>query len=190
MENMADQDELVGSYPPMTNFPASGIGMQPGIPFKFQEFRKSSSGVHTHNDVEDMTNEEMLAGGPGESYIAIWSVVTVPTAAAQEARGNQRVDELPERLVKEYPCLFSGVANKNPPDRGQFGTAGIKLKPNPKVYGHREYQLQSEWRDATKTLFKDVFERRWMQGLDSEWASPAFIMPKKAKGEWRILVNC
>ena len=34
--------------------------------------------------------------------------------------------------------------NKNPPDRGRFGTARIKLKPNPKIYRHREYQLQGD----------------------------------------------
>ena len=57
----------------------------------------------------------MLESDPEESYTAIRSVVTVPTAAAQEARENPRVDELRERLVNDYLRLFSGVANKNPP---------------------------------------------------------------------------
>ena len=82
-----------------------------------------------------MTDEEMSEGDPEESYTAIRSAVTVPTAAAQEARENPRVDELRERLVKDYPRLFSGVANKNPPDRGRFGTARIKMKPDPKNIG-------------------------------------------------------
>ena len=76
----------------------------------------------------------MSEGEPEESYTAVWSVVTVPTAAAQEARENPKVYELRERLVKDYPRLFSGVANKDSPDRGQFGTVRIKWKPNPKVY--------------------------------------------------------
>ena len=84
----------------------------------------------------------MSGGDPQESYTAIQSVVTVPTAAAQEARENQRVDELRERLVRDYPRLFSGVANKNPPDRGKFATARMQLKPKPKVYRHREYSFK------------------------------------------------
>ena len=60
--------------------------------------------------------------------------------------------ELRERLVKDYPRLFSGVANKNTPDRGRFGTARIKLKPKTKVYRHREYQLQGERAEAMKIL--------------------------------------
>ena len=131
----------------------------------------------------------MSESDPEESYTAIRSVVTVPTAAAQEARENPRVDELRERLVKDYPRLFSGVANKNPPDRGRFGTARIKLKPNPKVYWHREYQLQGERAEAMKKMLKEFIERGWIEPSDSEWASPAFIVPKKEKGKWRLVVD-
>ena len=91
--------------------------------------------------------------------------------------------------MKDYPRLFSGVANKNPPDRGRFGTARIKLKPNPKVHRHREYQLQGERAEAMKKLLKGFIERGWIEPSDSEWASPAFIAPKKEKGEWRLVVD-
>ena len=60
------------------------------------------------------------------------SVVSIPKQAAEEAQENPKVAELKERLINAYPRLFSGVANKNPPDRGRFGTARIKLKPNPR----------------------------------------------------------
>ena len=53
----------------------------------------------------------MSMGDPEESYMAIGSVVTMPTSAVGEARENPKVDEQQERLVKEYPRLFSGVAN-------------------------------------------------------------------------------
>ena len=58
-------------------------------------------------------------------------------------------------LINAYPRLFSGVANKNPPDRGRFGTAKIKLKPNPKIYRHREYQLQGNRAEAMKKLLAE-----------------------------------
>ena len=88
-----------------------------------------------------------------------------------------------------YPRLFSGVANKSPPDRGRFGTARIKLKPNPKIYRHREYQLQGDRAEAMKKLLAEFIERGWIEPSDSEWASPAFIVPKKEKGEWRLVVD-
>ena len=91
--------------------------------------------------------------------------------------------------MNAYLGMFSGVANKNPPDRGQFGTAPITLKPNLKVYRHREYQLQGERAKAMKTLLTEFFERGWIEPSDSECASPAFIVPKKEKGEWRLVVD-
>ena len=117
------------------------------------------------------------------------SVVSIPKQAAEEAQENPKVAELKERLINAYPRLFSGVANKNPPDRGRFGTAKIKLKPNSKIYRHREYQLQGDRAEAMKKLLAEFIERRWIEPSDSEWASPAFIVPKKEKGEWRLVVD-
>ena len=124
-----------------------------------------------------------------EAYTAVKSVVSVPQQAAEEARENTKVAELKDRPLEAYPRLFSGVANKNPPDRGKYGTAKIKLKPNPKIYRHREYQLQGERAEAMKKLLMEFFERGWIELSDSEWATSAFIVPKKEKGEWSLVVN-
>ena len=132
MDHMADQDEPVGSNPPTWNFPHSGIGSKPDTPFNIHEFRELSTGLQTHDVDEAMTHEEMLDGDAEGSYTAIWLVVTVATAAAQEEREKPRVDELRERLVKNFPRWFSSVANKTPPERGRLGTTGMRLKPNPK----------------------------------------------------------
>ena len=40
-----------------------------------------------------------------------------------------------------------------------------------------------------KKLLAEFIERGWMEPSDSEWASPAFIVPKKDKGEWRLVVD-
>ena len=186
---MADQDEPVASNPPTWNFPRSGIGSKPDTPFNIQEFRKLPAGLQTHDVEGVMSDGEMSEGDPEESYTAIRSMLTVPTTAAQEARENPRVDELRGRLVKEYPRLFSGVVNENPPDRGRFGTARIKLKIKPKVYWHREYQLQGERAGAMKKLLKEFIERGWLEPSDCEWASPDFIVPKKEKDKWRLVVD-
>ena len=145
--------------------------------------------IATHDDEDGISDEEKSDSDPEEAYTAVRSVVSIPKQAAEEAQENPKVAELKKRLISAYPRLFSGVANKNPPDRGRFGTARIKLKPNPKIYRHREYQLQGDRAEAMKKLLAEFIERGWIEPSDSEWASPAFIVPKKEKGEWRLVVD-
>ena len=40
-----------------------------------------------------------------------------------------------------------------------------------------------------KKLLAEFIERGWIEPSDSEWASPASIVPKKEKGEWRLVVD-
>ena len=117
------------------------------------------------------------------------SVVSIPKQAAEEAQEKPKVAELKERLKNAFPRLFSGVPNKNLPDLGRFGTARIKLKPNPKIHRHREYQLQGDRAEAMKKLLAEFIEGGWIEPSDSEWASPAFIVPKTEMGEWRLVVD-
>ena len=152
-------------------------------------FRRLSVGSMPHDDEDGISDEEKSDSDLEEAYTAVRSVVSIPKQAAEEAQQNPKVAELKERLINAYPRLFSGVANKNPPDRGRFGTARIKLKPNPKTYRHREYQLQGDRAEAMKKLLAEFIERGWIEASDSEWASPAFIVPKKEKGEWRLVVD-
>ena len=189
MDHMADQDEPVESNPPTWNSPRSGIDLRPNTAFNIQEFRKLSAGLQTQDVEEGMTDEGISESELEESYTAIRSVVILRTALVQEARENPKVDELRERLVKDYPRLFSSVANNNPPDGGRFGTARMKLKPNSKLYRHRKYQLQVERTEAMKNLWKEFIERGWIEPSESEWASPAFIVPKKEKAEGLLVVD-
>ena len=135
------------------------------------------------------TDEEKSDSDPEEAYTAVRSVVSIPKQAAEEAQENPKVAELKERLINAYPRLFSGVANKNPPDCGRFGIARIKLEPNPKIYCHQEYQLQGDRAEPMKKLLAELIERSSIEPSNSEWASPAFIVPKREKGEWRLVVD-
>ena len=189
MDHIADQhDGPVGSDPPTWDFPRMGAGSDTNQA-DAANFRRLSVGIATHDDEDGISDEEKSDSDPEEAYTAVRSVVSIPKQAAEEAQENPKVAELKERLINAYPRLFSGVANKNPPDRGRFGTARIKLKPNHKIYCHREYQLQGDRAEAMKKLLAEFFERGWIEPSDSEWASPAFIVPKKEKGEWRLVVN-
>ena len=182
MDHIADQyDGPVGSDPPTGSFPRMEDGSDKNSA-DTANFRRSSVGSAPHDDEEGISDEEKSDSDPEEAYTAVRSVVSILKQAAEEAQENPKVAELKERLINAYPRLFSGVANKNPPDRGRFGTARIKLKPNPKIYRHREYQLQGDRAEAMKKLLAEFIERGWIEPSDSEW-------PKKEKGEWRLVVD-
>ena len=189
MDHIADQYEgLVGSDPPTWNFPRMGAGSDKNSA-DAANFRRLSVGSMPHDDEDGISDEEKSDSDPEEAYTAVRSVVSIPKQAAEEAQENAKVAELKERLINAYPRLFSGVANKNPPDRGRFGKARIKLKPNPKIYCHWEYQLQGDRAEDMKKLLAEFIERGWIEPSDSEWASPAFVVPKREKGEWRLVVD-
>ena len=189
MDHIADQyDGPVGSDPPMWDFPRMGADSDKNQA-DAANFQRLSVGSAPHDNEDGISDEEKSDSDPEEAYTAVRSVVSIPKQAAEEAQESPKVAELKERLINAYPRLFSGVANKNPPDRGRFGTAKIKLKPNPKIYRHREYQLWGDRAEAMRTLLAEFIERGWIEPSDSEWASPAFIVPKKEKGEWRLVVD-
>ena len=189
MDHIADQyDGPVGSDPPTWDFPRMGAGSDKNQA-DAANFRRLSVGSAPDGDEDGILDEEKSDSDPEEAYTAVRSVVPIPKQAAEEAQENPKVAELKERLKNAYLRLFSGVANKNPPDHGRFCTARIKLKPNPKTYHHREYQPQGNPAEATKKLLAEFIQRGWIGPSDSEWASPAFIVPKKEKGEWRLMVD-
>ena len=189
MDHIADQyDGLVGSDPPTWDFPRMGADSGKNKA-DAANFRRLWVGSAPHDDKDGISDKENSDSDPEEAYTAVRSVVSIPKQAAEGAQENLKLAELKERLINAYPRLFSGVANKNPPDRGRFGTARIKLKPNPKIYRHREYQLQGDRAEAMKKLLAEFIERGWIEPSDSEWASPAFIVPKKEKGEWSLVVD-
>ena len=185
MDHIADQyDGLVGSDPLTWNFPRMAASSDKNQ-VDAASFRRLSVGSAPHDDEDGISDEEKSDSDPEEAYTAVRLVVWIPKQATEEAQENPKVAELKERLINAYPRLFSGVANKNPPDRWRFGTGRIKLKPNPKIYRHREYQLQGDQAKAMKEWLAEFIERGCIEPSESEWASPAFIVPKKEKGEWR-----
>ena len=189
MDHIADQYEgPVGSDPPTWDFPRMGAGSH-NNQADAANFRRLLVGSAPHDDEDGISDEEKSDSDPEKAYTAVRLVVSIPKQAAEEAQENPKVAELKERLINAYLRLFSGVANKNPPDPGRFGTARIKLKPKLKIYRHREYQLQGDRAEAMKKLLAEFIELGWIEPSDSELASPAFIVPKNEKGEWRFLVD-
>ena len=187
MDHIADQyDGPVGSDPPTWGFPRVGTGSDEHQP-EAANFRRLSVGSMPHDDEDGISDEEKSDSDPEEAYTAVRSVVSIPKQAAEEAQENPKVAELKERLIGAYPRLFSGVANKNPPDRGRFGTAKIKLKPNPKIYRHREYQLQG-FRSLVWGLTRGAVPGGWwkapMRRFFEYWSLERFF-PLHAVFNWQ-----
>ena len=176
MDHLENQyDGSIGSDPRTWGYSRVGdkVGqLQPVPPI----FRTLSVGMTAHVDEQGISDEEMSNVAPQEAYTAVKSVVSIPRQVAEEAKENPRVAELRDKLIEAYPRLFCGVANKNLPDHWKLGTAETKLKPNSKIYRHREYQLQGERAEAMKKLLMEFIECGWIEPSDSEWASPAFIV--------------
>ena len=188
-DHIADQyDGPVGSDPPTWDFARMGAGSDKNQA-DAANFRRLLVGGALHDDEDGISDEEKSHSDPEEAYTAVRSVVSIPKQAAEEAQENLKVAELKERLINAYPRLFSRVANKNPPDRGRFGTARIKLKPSPKIYRFRRYQLQGDRAEAMKKLLARFIERGWIKPSDSEWAAQPFSCPlkRRASGGWWLI---
>ena len=159
MDHIADQyDGPVGRTRRRGIFQEMGAGSDKNSA-DAANLRRLSVGSMPHDDEAGISDKEKSDSDLEEAYTAVRSVVSILKQAAEEAQENPKVAELKERLINAYPRLFSRVANKNPPDRGRFCTERIKLKPNPKICRHWEYQLQGDRAEAMKKLLAEFIER-------------------------------
>ena len=118
------------------------------------------------------------------------SVVQVPGNAKAESDDCPKIQALRARLKQKYgETFFSGKPVFHPPVRGPYGEAKIRLKPDPRVYQHREFALRGERKEAMEKILCEFIERGWLEPCHSEWASPCFVVPKKVAGEWRLVVD-
>ena len=116
MDHIADQyDGPVGLDPPTWDLPRMGAGSDKNLA-DAANFRRFSVESAPHDSEDGISDEEKSVSDPEEAYTAVRSVVLIPRQAAEEAQENPKVAEMNERLINAYPRLFSGVANKNPPD--------------------------------------------------------------------------
>ena len=130
--------------------------------------------------------ELKLCGGTPQ----VSSVVQVPGKAKAESDECPKIQALRARLKQKYgDTFFSGKPVFPPPVRGPYGDAKIRLKPDPRVYRHREFALRGERKEAMERILRDFIERGWLEPCHSEWASPCFVVPRIVAGEWRLVVD-
>ena len=118
------------------------------------------------------------------------SVVRVPGKAKAESDECPKIQAFRARLKQKYgDTLLSGKPVFPPPIRGPYGEAKIRLKPDPRVYRHREFALRGERKESMENDFREFIDTGWLEPFHSEWASPRSVVPKKVAGEGRLVVD-
>ena len=168
LDHMSSQDEPIGGNPPTYG----------------DLFRdKTRDGPLGH--LGGTPEPEPCRGTPQVS-----SVVQVPGQAKAESDECPKIQALRARLKQKYgDTFFSGKPVFPPPVRGPYDEAKIRLKPDPRVYRHREFALRGERKEAMEKILREFIERGWLQPCHSEWASPCFVVPKKVAGQWQLVVD-
>ena len=103
---------------------------------------------------------------------------------------NDLVESFRSKVTEEFGRdVLSGKLLKDPPIRGPYGEASINIKLGAQPRRHRAFQLIGERADALKAILEEYKGRGWIEPSFSSWGSPAFVVPKKTPGEWRLVVD-
>ena len=118
--------------------------------------------------------------------------------STQEPIVSPEVELLRKRILADYERdVFSGEVRlrpgqEHPKVRGteRLGFAKLDLYPNAKPKSVKPIRLVGERAAAEKEMVEDFLARGWIEPCPaSEWASNGFVVPKKEKGKWRLVVD-
>ena len=124
---------------------------------------------------------EPKASGVATPHVS--SMVQVLGKSKAESDEYFKIQALGATLKQKYgDALFRGNPVFPPPVRGQYGEAKIRLKPDPRVYRHREFALRGERKEAMEKILRKFIDRGWLEPCQSEWASPCSVLPKRWPG--------
>ena len=111
---------------------------------------------------------------------------------------SPEVELMRKHIVADYERdVFSrevrlGPGQEHPKVRGteRLGFAKLDLLPKAKPKSVKPIRLSGERAAAEKEIAHDVWARGWIEPCPaSEWASNGFVVPKKEKGNWRLVVD-
>ena len=116
----------------------------------------------------------------------------------QEPMVSPEVELMRKKILSDYERdVFSGEARLRPGqehpkvrDSERLGFAKLDLYPNAKSKKVKPIRLVGERAAAEQEIVEDFLARGWIEPCPaSEWASDGFVVPKKEKGERRLLVD-
>ena len=135
--------------------------------------------------LDDMASlmARMEGGQVGHNFVS--SVVL----AAGGLEGEE-VEKKRATIFRDYAnTVFTTVMPKVRPVRGPFGEANIVLKPGAQPVKQRPFHLLGERREALERLIEGLEKEGKLEDGVSAWSSPAFPVPKKRPGEYRLVVD-
>ena len=128
-------------------------------------------------------------GDPWPMGCRVESVVKSAGSATLDAYEHS-VEKHKAAILKEFgKDVLSGKLVKDPPVRGPYGLAKIVLREGAVPRRQRGFQLTGEREKAVVKIVDEFVERGWLEPSYSEWASTAFVVPKKVEGDWRMVVD-
>ena len=116
----------------------------------------------------------------------------------QEPIVSPEVELMRRRILADYERdVFSGEVRlrpgqEHPKVRGteRLGFAKLDLYPNAKPKSVKPIRLVGERAAAEQEVVEDFLARGWIEPCPaSELASNGFVVPKKEKGKWRLVVD-
>ena len=106
----------------------------------------------------------------------------------REACESDLAKTLRTKLLEEFcDSSLSGKYLPNPKVRGPFGEAEIWLQENARPISVPPYQLSGERREALKELVVKAQEMGKLEDGKGPWNTPAFPVPKKTTGKYRLV---
>ena len=107
-----------------------------------------------------------------------------------EPISDPQVEKIKAEVIERFSdSVFKKTLGKIPPVRGPLGQAKIEIKPGFSNVKQRAFQLAGDRREALIKLIRDLEKEGKIEEGCSDWSSPAFPVPKKDPGKWRLVID-
>ena len=110
----------------------------------------------------------------------------------QEPIVSPELELMRKRILADYERdVFGGEVRLRPgQEHTKVRVAKLDLYPNAKPKSMKPIRLVGERAAAEQEIVEDLLALCWIEPRPaSEWASNGFIVPKKEKGKWRLVVD-
>jgi hypothetical protein len=146
---------------------------------------KFSEDPDEQGHLEDLALELIAIEGADKAQEFVARVV-----AAGETIPDPGVQAIIDQIVIDYQdTAFTKEVPSERPIRGPFGEATIELKPGVSPVKQRPFHLVGERREALAKLVEEFERDGKLEPGKSAWCSPAFPVPKKTPGQYRMVVD-
>ena len=103
---------------------------------------------------------------------------------------GEKVDPIVSKIIKDFSStVFKCDGPVERPIRGPFGEATIELKPGATPLKQRPFHLVGERRDALAKMVDQLVADEKLEPGKSAWCRPAFPVPQKTPGTYRMVVD-